>query len=350
MAKRRWTRRRTGVGSGGAAARHAAHYAAVLGRADDLYVKDAEGVLEGIALFDLERWNLEVGQGFATENAGRDDTAARLCSMYPNAGAYVLALRLHPRDWVVWLDGAVAAAKRLNDRRAEGAHFGNLGNAYAELGETRRAIKFYEQRLEIAREIGDRRGEGNALGNLGVAYAALGESRRAIEFQEQALEISREIGNRRGEGQDLGNLGLSYGDLGEIRRAIEFYEQSLKIAREIGDRRVEGGHLGNLGIAYAGVGETRRAIEFYEQHLAIAREIGDRRGESTALYNLADVLMKVGERVRAIELGERSLEILLEIEHAWADKVRTALARWRSGAWHRTWTAIASAWSNRPRR
>jgi tetratricopeptide (TPR) repeat protein len=72
--------------------------------------------------------------------------------------------------------------------------------------------------------IGDRRGEGNALGNLGLAYAALGEARRAIEFYEQALVIDREIGDRRGEGADLGNLGSAYFTLGEARRAIEFYE------------------------------------------------------------------------------------------------------------------------------
>ena len=61
----------------------------------------------------------------------------------------------------------------------------NLGNAYAALGDTRKAIELYEQRLVIAREIGDRRGEGNSLGNLGSAYNALGDTRRAIEHYEQ---------------------------------------------------------------------------------------------------------------------------------------------------------------------
>ena len=41
--------------------------------------------------------------------------------------------------------------------------------------------------------------ESIALGNLGLAYADLGESRKAIENYEQALKIDREIGDRRGE-------------------------------------------------------------------------------------------------------------------------------------------------------
>ena len=101
-------------------------------------------------------------------------------------------------------------------------------------------IEQYEQALVIDREIGDRRGEGADLGNLGMAYAALGEVRRAIEQYEQALVISREIGDRRGEGADLGNLGNGVRGPGQVGRAIEQYEQALAISREIGDRRGEG--------------------------------------------------------------------------------------------------------------
>ena len=44
---------------------------------------------------------------------------------------------------------------------------GNLGIRYAQLGETRGAIEYFGQQLQIARETRHRRGEGNALGNLG---------------------------------------------------------------------------------------------------------------------------------------------------------------------------------------
>ena len=63
----------------------------------------------------------------------------------------------------------------IGDRRSEGNALDNLANAYSALGQTRRAIKFYEQRLEIAREIGDRRGEAKSLNNLGNIASAKGE-------------------------------------------------------------------------------------------------------------------------------------------------------------------------------
>jgi tetratricopeptide (TPR) repeat protein len=293
--------------------RHAMHYQRVLHHADDLYLQGNEGVAKGLKLFDRERLNIQVGHTWAISQSETDEEAARLCITYPGSGVNILSLRQHPGELIRWQEIGLRAAQRLSDRNAEGNALGNLGNAYADLGETRKAIEFYEQRIAIALEIGDRRGEGNALGNLGNAYAALGETRKAIEFYEQYLAITREIGDRRGEGIALGNLGNAYADLGETVKAIEFHEQALIIAREIGDRRGEGADLGNLGAAYADLGETRKAIEFYEQQLVITREIGDRRGEGIALGNLGAAYKNLGETRKAIEFYEQQLVITREI-------------------------------------
>jgi len=317
--------------------RMAAYYVQVASAANALYLTKGR-TLDGLALFDQEWPHIQAGQAWAVAHAdltpgpsptgrGESEPSApplageglgersptRLCSDYPYVCPHCLDLRLEPRKRILWLEAAAAAAQRLGDKGAEGVHLGNLGLAYADLGEVRRAIGFYEQALAIAREIGDRRGEGADLGNLGLAYADLGEVRRAIGFYEQHLAIVREIGDRRGEGNALGNLGLAYADLGEVRRAIGFYEQALAIAREIGDRRGEGNALGNLGNAYKNLGEVRRAIGYYEQHLAIAREIGDRRGEGNALGNLGNAYTDLGEIHRAIGFYEQHLAIAREI-------------------------------------
>jgi len=294
-----------------AAMRHAAYYLAVGGRADDLYKQGGEHVLEGLRQFDGAWPHLWAAYGRMRERG--DEVALQWTSEFPDRVAYVLELRLPPRDRVPILEAAAAATREIGDRRGEGNRLSNLGIAYRALGETRRAIEYYEQALAIAREIGDRRGEGTDLRGLGIAYANLGEVRRAIEYHEQALAIDRKIGDRLREGADLGNLGADYSALGETRRAIEYSEQALAIAREIGDRRGEGNRLGNLGNAYFTLGETRRAIEYHEQALTIAREIGDRRGEGNTLGNLGLAYADLGEVRRAIEYYEQALEIAREI-------------------------------------
>ena len=175
---------------------HAAHYLQILSTADDLYQKGGEAIAGALSLFDNERVNIEAGQEWTAARFADDEQAAHLCNWYPGAGVYVLSLRQHPRDFIRWHEAALLAAGQLKDHASEGRHLGNLGNAYANLGETRRAIEFYEQRLVIAREIGDRRGEGNALGNLGVAYKNLGETERAVECMEAAVKILKRLNRR----------------------------------------------------------------------------------------------------------------------------------------------------------
>src|SRR5215204_2650063 len=288
--------------------RFATHYKDVLAAAKELYKKGGESVLRGLAFFDLEWGNIQAGHASVAAQTDADDAdVTRLGMTYPDAGMYILDLRQHSSERIRWLEIALAAARRLRHREGEGVALGNLGTAYAALGETRRAIQFFEQALPIVRKIGEHRSEGAVLGNLGIAYRNLGEIGRAIQFYEQALVIDREIGDRRGEGHDLINLGNAYLVLSETRCAIQFYEQALPILREIGDRRGEGSALGNMGLAYAELGETRRALQFYEQDLDIAREIGDRGGEGAALHNMSLSLNQLGERAPAIQHAEQAL-------------------------------------------
>ena len=67
---------------------------------------------------------------------GRLPTASELCIAYPGTG--VLDLRQHPRERIQRLEAMLAAARRVKQRDAQGNALGNMGNAYANLGEPRR--------------------------------------------------------------------------------------------------------------------------------------------------------------------------------------------------------------------
>jgi tetratricopeptide (TPR) repeat protein len=312
-----------------AAERHARYYLSELRSANALYLKGGASATEGFVLFDAERANIDAGQSWAARQAGASRGIARLCSDYPDSGAHYLGLREHPRNRVRWLEAALAASRLLGDRAAEARHMSNLGVAYVDLGEPRRAILHYEQSIEIKRSIGDRQGEANTLGNLGNAHAALGEAHQAIECHQRALAMDRENRDRRGEGQDLGNLGNAYTVLGEPEPALEYYKQSLAISREVGNRWGEGASLGGLGNGYATLGEPERAMEYFGLQLSVTREIGDKRGEGDAFWNMSLLLDKLGERSRAIENGEEALKMYLEVEDPTAEEVGGQLEVWR---------------------
>jgi tetratricopeptide (TPR) repeat protein len=324
--------------------RHAAYYLHALAAADDLCLEGGEDILRGLALFDLERHNIEAGQAWASAHAASDEDAARLCSAYPDMGAYCLDIRLHRQKWIHWLSAAIRVCQALGDRIDEGAHLGNLGSAYAHLGHVEKAIEHYEQALAISREIREasahgspewtdaHQGEANHLGNLGFAYYSLGQMERAIAYSEQALDISHEIREastkaspewteaRRGEGTALGNLGNAYSALGEVARAIAHCEQALAIAREIGDRHNECSWVSNLGNAYRNLGQVERAIVHYEQALAIAREIGDQRGEGVVLGNLGNAYGALAKDAAGVERASAHYEQALAIAQEIGDR------------------------------
>jgi len=295
--------------------RYAGHYLAAGRALDERYQKGGENIVPALRAFAGIWLHLSAAwRRLSGGEAGwlRFEGADRWLSDFPGLVAYVLDLYLPPRERIPMLETALQAARRLGDRGAESAPLTNLGNAWLNLGEARKASAYYEQALEVDKETGDRRSEGTDLGNLGNAWSVLGEPRKAIASYKKALKIAKKTGDRGGEGRHLGNLGNAWRELGEVPKAIEYYEQALEIDKETGDRRNEGANLGNLGIAYRNLGEVRKAIDYQEQALEIAREIGDRGGESTNLGSLGNAWSVLGEPRKAIAFYEQALEIAQE--------------------------------------
>ena len=305
--------------------KYAEHYQGIGNTANQLYLKGGENVLRGLELFDRERMHIE--SAFEWLQSRKDEASSTLLNSLVNVATTISILRFHPHQRVRWLEAKLNASRIIKDRWKESVSLGNLGLAYDDLGDVRKAIDCHEQHRALAGKIGDRHGEGNALGNLGLAYFSLGDLRKAIEFYEQSLKLHIKLGNRRGERSAYGNLGLAYFDSGDSRKAIEFHEQCLKLNRELGDQHGEATALGNLGNAHCCLGDLQKGIEFYKKHLNIAHVLGDRRGEGNALGNLGNAYESLGELRKAIEFYEQSIAI----DRAIGDRSGEATGLWNSG-------------------
>ncbi|WP_088243909.1 tetratricopeptide repeat protein [Calothrix rhizosoleniae] len=81
-------------------------------------------------------------------------------------------------------------------------------------------MDYLKQTLAISKEIGNRLGVANSLNNLGLAYRNLGDYKKAIDYHQQSLKIDKEIGNRLGVANSLGNLGNTYHSLGDYKKPL----------------------------------------------------------------------------------------------------------------------------------
>jgi tetratricopeptide (TPR) repeat protein len=285
--------------------RHSQYFSWLLDRAGRLYRQGGQDVLQGLVLFDANLSHILVGQAWAVIKEGADQLILDYALIFPEA----LVLRLHPHIRIRWLEAAKAAAQRCGDIRSEGIVLGNLGMAYADLGEVTMAISLYQQQLVIAQNLGNRHSESIALTNLGIAYKDLGEVRRAIGIHEQRIWIARSLGDKLGEGRALSNLGIAYHELGELRSAISCYEHHLEIARAIEDFSGEAIALGNLGVAYRDFGDVERALSYFKPVLALSRRMGNRQSESKVLCNLGNIYSDLGKMDQAITFYEQCLEL-----------------------------------------
>jgi tetratricopeptide (TPR) repeat protein len=277
--------------------------------------EDDVGLLSELALTLDEYWS---ARGLARERATWARRAANACSAagrHVEEGVHLGHLGQayadlgNPRRAIEYYGKALVTSRSAGDRRGEGRHRLHLGQAYADLGDARRAIHEYEQALATATEMEDARAEGRILGGLGNAHADLGEVQEAIGYQQRALEAAQALGDRRSEAMHLDSLGRAQAALGDMQQAIACHREALTILRAVGDRRGEGNALDNLGRAYASQGQIARAIDYYEQALEIARRISDQRAEGAELGNLGNAYADLGDTPRAIRYYEQALAI-----------------------------------------
>ena len=179
--------------------RHCSYYRELLSAADELYARRQEHP-GGLALFDREDENIVSGFAWAANNAGVSTPPEELCMRYPYAGPYVLDLRLHPRQKISWLETALAAARKLKDRSMEGVHLGNLGLAYAALGEPARPSNTTSRPWRSPARSETEGAKVTRWATWALPTLTWAKPRKAIEYYEQALAITREIGNRRAKG------------------------------------------------------------------------------------------------------------------------------------------------------
>ncbi len=215
----------------------------------------------------------------------------------------------------LWSDFGVA----LGDALDQGNRLLQLGNRWASLGESEKAMKAYRLRLrtyEIAcsdiprePEVPKADDELNALGNLARAHtgvakhvAQAGDSQGAIEHLKEAVDLYliADVGWLRIKKNHVPGdiLGLLFGHLSETGR----WEEAIGVFREVIEKEPEN----SLGYRYLGdalrfTGKHQAAVEAYRKAIAWHEDGGGPHN------NLALVLKAMGDVDGAIDALESAI-------------------------------------------
>jgi len=313
---------------------HVPHLTGVLASAETRSRQGTEALADALSLFDSQRAHFEAAQAWVLsappENSAPEAARLRGYTGLALASGGLLAQRVAPRQRARWIEGALAAARRLAEPAAEAGLLLLLGQIQRELGQPSQANQSYAQCLQLAKTAGESGLVMRAAASLGHSLLDAGEATQAIEHFEASLALAQGLGDLRAESALLSSLGVAQLEAGLTALAIATFERDLTIAQRLGDRRAEGRALGNLGLAYRLAGQAERALSFYDQHISIARTVSDRRGEANSAWNRALALDALSRRDEAIQYAEQALRLREAIADPRAEKVRAALTAWRS--------------------
>ncbi len=128
---------------------------------------------------------------------------------------------------------SLAVARRSGDRLLQASDLVDIG-ADSLLGDHfDQALALLQVSAEFARSVQARRQLQLALGNMGWAYANLGDFERALAQFQQAEQLAREIGITRSRALWLQDAGLIEYKLGDLDVARRYEEQALQTLRAL---------------------------------------------------------------------------------------------------------------------
>lgn len=200
--------------------------------------------------------------------------------------------------------------------------YNNLGNVFAELGNTEQSIKMYTESLKIMIALENPVGMGNAYNNIGNLHRGNGAVDIAQNYFKKAYRSFEKVDNYIGLGNvanNLMNFKLNENDLDSAmfyaELALDHYSQ---VKNDIGVSKV----LSKKARIFSKQNDFNQAIETQNESINLISKFGDKSELATGLLGLSDIYFDKKDYDKAQEFideayklasGEGSFDVRKEI-------------------------------------
>ncbi|WP_410612645.1 BTAD domain-containing putative transcriptional regulator [Amycolatopsis sp. lyj-109] len=229
------------------------------------------------------------------------------------------------------LVAALAAARRLGDKRKQAFAHLQLGVTHARFGRHTEAGDDFQAALTLYGASADVVGQAYAHRQFAWLLDKQGAVANALAHAEQALELFRAAGHQAGQATALNAVGWFHTLLGAHATAIEHCQRALDLQTLLGDQMGATQSWHSIGYAHKQLGDHSRAIACYERALEIVHRNGNLVTEARVLIELANLRRDLGEVEAARSGWQRAHDILVHLAHPEADEVLVRLAEVHHG-------------------
>ncbi|HYQ64521.1 AfsR/SARP family transcriptional regulator [Actinophytocola sp.] len=202
-------------------------------------------------------------------------------------------------DWQRTHVRALAAARRLGDRRGEAIVLRNLGQVALYRDDYTEARSAFTTAHELFVAIGDDRGAAVALAGLGTVLRILGEHDDALDCCHGALTLFARVGDQHGEAVARLAAGSVWLALDCLAPAGRWFTDAYELSAAIGDRHREAHALKRMAALRQRQGNLRSAREHLARALTIFRELDDENCVGYTNQSLGELCLNTGELTAA---------------------------------------------------
>ena len=248
---------------------------------------------------------------------------------------------------------AVQIARGIGDRKSEAGYLNNLGVIYNNISQRDLLIKTFEQVLAISIEIDDKNLTFNALQHLAKGRSAKGDTRQAIQYAQQALEILNElespidqttikdilttslikeerfdeaideiqkdlekarlVKNKNQELILLGKLADTFFQIGDLEQSMSMYQHAIGLSVRLQRKLLEGRLTGRLGAIYADLGDYELSNQFIDRAIQLADSEKDLQNLAEQYFLRALNYQQMDQFREALDFCHKSIDIFSKI-------------------------------------
>ena len=224
-------------------------------------------------------------------------------------------------------DAAIVLAGKIEDDRLVADGLVASGGMQSLLGQQGHAIRDFLVAQRLYEKTGHPIDAESNLLNLAIAYRRLGDTDRALDYFQQSAAFAERIGDWGGLGSTLMQQGYLYEDSGRPGHALPLYQRALELSRRQAD--AYGVASAHLAMAYPAIlrHDAAGALATLDRAEAEFRAIGDRSNQEMIDLRRGQALAGLGAHAQAMALYARAAA---SIEHGGNLRYQAMLFRARA--------------------
>lgn len=185
---------------------------------------------------------------------------------------------------------------------------GNVGYAYARIGQYVDGLRYYLQQEQISIKHGYRKLEAAAYLGRGLIYSFTGDVQKAIRLGKTSLEIFREIGDRRGVLLACNNLSYSYIEAEQYQQALFYGFEVLEQHSERNIEDIEAVVYTNIGRAYTEMKAFTIGKYYLEKASALSKGLHHAFVDLLVYWELGYLVYMQGDHIGAIPYLQTTIQ------------------------------------------